>query len=98
MIPNQTETSDTADISSAKSDFDDEEALEEPERGDERKIFTPDHLVKLFIFALTWGMGAYLESQDRLKYDVFMKENMCELGLPQNTSKYPEVSILLGNP
>lgn len=81
-------------MSTSKSDIDDEEPLEETEKADERKIFTPEHLAKLFVFALTWGMGAYLESEDRSKYDGFMKENLTELDLPKNNNKNPDVSAL----
>lgn len=55
-------------------------------------LLTSEHLAKLYVFALVWGMGAFLECEDRLKYDVFLKENCPELSLPKNKAKHPDVS------
>nr|XP_023020662.1 dynein heavy chain 5, axonemal [Leptinotarsa decemlineata] len=77
------------DISAAKSDAGDldDDLLEETEKIEENKILSNEHLAKLYVFALVWGMGAYLEADDRLKYDVFMKESLRFLDLPKNDRK-----------
>lgn len=82
----------TDDISTAKSDMgDDDDILEESEKSEEHKLLTSEHLAKLYVFALTWGMGAYLDADDRLKYDIFLKENLSFLDLPINDRKNPDV-------
>lgn len=92
LIPSQVETD---DISATKSDMgDDDDMLEESEKSEEHKLLTSEHLAKLYVFALTWGMGAYLDADDRLKYDVFLKENLSFLDLPINDRKNPDVNSI----
>lgn len=79
----------SANKSDAGDDFD---LMEETEKVEEKQIFTPEHLAKIYVFALIWGMGAYLETEDRLKYDRFMKDNLDCLDLPVNDRKNPDVS------
>lgn len=89
LVPNQVEEE---DISAAKSDIDmDDDLLEEVEKVEEKKILTSEHLSKIYVFALVWGMGAYLETDDRLKYDAFIKDSLGFLDLPINDRKNPEV-------
>lgn len=91
LVPNQHEEE---DISANKSDAgDDFDLMEETEKVEEQKILTPEHLSKVYVFALIWGMGAYLETEDRLKYDEFIKGNLDFLDLPVNDKKNPDVSI-----
>lgn len=91
-MPLQIEPSD--ELSTAKSDLDmDEELTEETEKPEERKILTSEHLAKLYVFALIWGMGAFLEVDDRRKYDVFLKETFTSLDIPKPDRKNPDVSI-----
>lgn len=80
------------EVSASKPEVEDEETMEESEKVDEKKVYTPEHLARLFVFALTWGVGAHLETSDRAKCDKFMKEHLHGLDLPINTSKNPEVS------
>lgn len=89
MVPNQVEEE---DISAAKSDMgDDDDLLEETEKVEEKKILTSEHLAKLYVFALIWGMGAYLEADDRNKYNAYIKEHLGFLDLPINDRKNPDV-------
>ncbi|GJQ67798.1 hypothetical protein Trydic_g16579 [Trypoxylus dichotomus] len=73
---------------------------EEDEFGDdalkeeEFKLFTEEHLSKLYVFALAWGIGGFLENDDRLKFDSYLKEKYNdELDLPQNTYKCKDANI-----
>ncbi|KAG5886924.1 hypothetical protein JTB14_034200 [Gonioctena quinquepunctata] len=83
------------DISASKSDAGDldDDLLEETEKVEENKILTNEHLAKLYVFALVWGMGAYLEIEDRLKFDVFMKESLGFLDLPVNDRKHVGATV-----
>ncbi|XP_066156829.1 dynein axonemal heavy chain 5 [Euwallacea fornicatus] len=75
-------------------EIEDDMMMDESEKtAEERKSFTPEHLGKLFVFALTWGMGAHLETDDRLKYDKFIKENLSDLNLPINGAKNPNATV-----
>lgn len=70
-----------------------DEIVEEVEKVEEDKVFTSEHLAKLYVFALVWGMGAYLETEDRLKYDLFFREELAFLDLPVNDKKHLDVSF-----
>ncbi|KAJ8970186.1 hypothetical protein NQ314_001333 [Rhamnusium bicolor] len=76
---------------------DDDDMLDETEKSEEHKILTSEHLARLYVFALTWGMGAYLETDDRLKYDLFLKETLSFLDLPINNKKNPQVRKKIEN-
>ncbi|VEN47384.1 unnamed protein product, partial [Callosobruchus maculatus] len=90
LIPSQTEE----DVQATKSEVElDDDILEETEKIEENKVLTSEHLAKLYVFALIWGMGAYLETEDRLKYDVFIKDNLGVLDLPINDSKNPQATL-----
>lgn len=41
-----------------------------------------EHLTRLYIFALTWGLGAVLNGPDRLKMDEFFRKAFSNLDLP----------------
>ncbi|XP_011504753.1 PREDICTED: dynein heavy chain 5, axonemal [Ceratosolen solmsi marchali] len=43
---------------------------------------TEEYLRRLYVFALIWGIGALLESDDRLKYDQYLRSNFQSLDLP----------------
>jgi dynein heavy chain len=43
---------------------------------------TAEHLHRLYVFALIWGIGALLEKDDRLKYDEYLRSNFESLDLP----------------
>ncbi|XP_060534779.1 dynein axonemal heavy chain 5 isoform X2 [Cylas formicarius] len=92
LIPAQVEPKE--EVSGAKSDLGDEDDLsDETEKNEERKILTSEHLAKVYVFALTWGMGAYLDGDDRVKFDAFVKENLSFLDLPQNNPKTPDATV-----
>lgn len=92
LIPPQVEKKDEENEKSDPMDLDDD-LLEEQEKPEEAKLLTPEHLAKIFVFALTWGIGAYLENDDRAKFDAFVKENLTVLDLPKNTEKNKDVSF-----
>lgn len=68
---------------------------DEPEELSKSESIVPllpnEHLSKLYVFALVWGMGAFLDTEDRMKYDIFFKENFKHLSLPKNKAKHPDV-------
>nr|CAI5822334.1 unnamed protein product [Callosobruchus analis] len=90
LIPNQTED----EVQAIRSEVDiDDDILEETEKIEENKVLTSEHLAKLYVFALIWGMGAYLETANRLKYDVFIRDNLGFLDLPINDSKNQQATL-----
>ncbi|XP_057658943.1 dynein axonemal heavy chain 5 [Diorhabda carinulata] len=93
LIPKQQTVEE--DISAAKSDAGDleDEIIEDNEKIEENRIFTSEHLSKLYVFALVWSMGAFLETEDRIKYDVFIKEELGFLDLPINDRKNQDATV-----
>ena len=93
LVPVQVD--ETEDLSASKSDQGDldDDLLDESEKVEENKPFTNEHMSKLYVFALIWGMGAFLETADRSKYDRFLKENLTELDLPKNDRKNPDATV-----
>ncbi|RZC39074.1 dynein heavy chain 5, axonemal [Asbolus verrucosus] len=87
LVPAQVEDVEDSTAKSDQGDLDDDLILDESEKVEENKPFTIEHLSKLYVFALVWGMGAFLEIEDRNKYDVFLKENLPDLDLPKNDRK-----------
>lgn len=51
-----------------------------------------EHLHRLFIFCLTWGIGAFLNTEDCKKFDKYIRENYNSLDLPVHED-YPNASI-----
>lgn len=48
---------------------------------------TPEHLHNLYVFALIWGMGAFLDISDRRKFSNFLHEKLASvLHLPKSDS------------
>ncbi|XP_045464260.1 dynein axonemal heavy chain 5 [Harmonia axyridis] len=92
LVPPQIEKKDEETDKSDQLDLDDD-ILEEQEKPEETKLLTPEHLAKIFVFALTWGIGAYLENDDRAKFDAFVKENLTVLNLPKNTEKNKDCTL-----
>lgn len=46
---------------------------------------SPEHLHRLYVFSLVWGMGAFLELSGRVKFDLFLREKLATLlDLPSN--------------
>lgn len=82
-------------VSSVKSEHGDvdDEMVDETPKIDDNLIFTPEHLSKMYVFALIWSMGAILDTDDRKKYDTFLKDKLKHLELPFNNSRNPTVRI-----
>lgn len=59
-----------------------DELAEDVDRDDPMRHLSADHLSRLYVFALAWGMGALLELGDRKKYDQFLRDNFTQLDLP----------------
>lgn len=50
------------------------------------EIYSPEHLHRLYIFAMSWSFGALLNTQDRLKLDAIVKEKFPAFDIPQEDS------------
>lgn len=94
-MPIEVEHSEEASTTKSEHDMDDDTTEDISKSEALPFVLTPEHLAKLYVFALIWGMGAFLENEDRLKYDLFMKENLSDLDLPINMDKNPDVSFFL---
>lgn len=68
-----------------------EEENEETEE-EKRQPMTAEHLKRFYVFALVWGIGALLETSDRQKYDVYLRQNFESLNLP-TSEEYPEAKV-----
>lgn len=68
-----------------------EEENEETEE-EKRQPMTAEHLKHFYVFALVWGIGALLETSDRQKYDVYLRQNFESLDLP-TSEEYPEAKL-----
>ena len=49
---------------------------EEHESGQTSVQLTPEHLERLYIFAVMWSVGALLELDNRAKMEQFMREQV----------------------
>lgn len=63
--------------------FDSDDLLEEDETP-KNEVATPEHLHRLYIFAFAWALGAFLNSGDRTKMDVFMKKKFKNYDYPKD--------------
>ncbi|KAK0178414.1 hypothetical protein PV328_002364 [Microctonus aethiopoides] len=70
-----------------ENDIDDDDF----EMRDTSQPMTAEHLKKLYIFSLVWGIGALLETADRLKFDDYLRNNFSNLDLPVS-EKYPKAT------
>lgn len=94
LIPIQDENlEDSSASKSDQGDLDDDLLTEETEKVEENKPMTPEHLAKIYVFALVWSMGAFLETADRIKYDLFLKKSLCFLDLPQNDRRNQDATV-----
>ncbi|XP_064553878.1 dynein axonemal heavy chain 5 isoform X1 [Drosophila montana] len=62
-------------------DVPDESAVQEKE-----DMCTPEHLQRLYVFALAWGLGGYLSTSDRVKMHLFVKESFPQLDYPKGSA------------
>ena len=69
-------------------EVEDEDDLER----DKPQPMTAEHLKRLYVFALIWGIGALLETTDRTKYDEHLRTNFETLDLP-TSEKYPDAKV-----
>ncbi|XP_064640332.1 dynein axonemal heavy chain 5-like isoform X2 [Lineus longissimus] len=53
-----------------------------PSKEEKEGGVTKDHLEKLFVFTLMWSVGAFLEWDDRVKMEEFMRNHESKLNLP----------------
>lgn len=90
-MPAQTRDDDDRASKSDLGDLDDE-LLEDEAKKEEIELLSIEHLEKMYVFALVWGMGALLETSDRIKYDEFLRTKCTQLDIPVNSPKTPDVS------
>lgn len=69
-----------------------EEEEEEEQEDDVRKRMTPEHLHRLFLFCLTWSMGALLDWPSAMKFNTFVREKFTSLDWP-NSRLYPDATV-----
>ncbi|XP_017781875.1 PREDICTED: dynein heavy chain 5, axonemal [Nicrophorus vespilloides] len=87
LVPLQHE--ETKDENAENSEHGDiDEDIEEDVEKEEVQTFTSQHIAKLYVFSLIWGIGAFLDNNDRMKLDEFFKESLRELQLPTVDNKY----------
>ncbi|XP_050432698.1 dynein axonemal heavy chain 5 [Adelges cooleyi] len=75
-------------------------SAEEDEGESENNRMRPDdllpskiHLQRLFVFSLVWGLGALLETADRLKFHTYLNDNFASvLDLPSSTAQ-PDAQV-----
>ncbi|CAG5099433.1 Similar to DNAH5: Dynein heavy chain 5 [Cotesia congregata] len=58
---------------------------------DKPQPLTAEHLKKFYVFSLVWGIGALLETADRIKFDNYLRGNFEYLDLPMS-EKYPNAT------
>ncbi|KAG6453385.1 hypothetical protein O3G_MSEX008144 [Manduca sexta] len=85
LVPPQImEVEDPSAAKSVNGDIDEEE---EKEKIEEIVLFTPEHLHKIYVFALIWGFGSLLETNDRIRFDEYIKKNFKDiLCLPKHAN------------
>ena len=62
--------------------------LPDPSEGTQ---LSSQHIGRLFVFSIMWSIGAALELDDRVKMEVFIKQNL-DLDLP-NVEEYSNQTI-----
>lgn len=59
-----------------------EEAIRNILTSSEKRV-AESELKKIYVFALVWSIGAFLESDDRVKLDQFLRQSDLKLPLPE---------------
>ncbi|KAL9890241.1 LOW QUALITY PROTEIN: dynein axonemal heavy chain 1 [Glossina fuscipes fuscipes] len=72
-------------VSVSSKDSQEEDATEDAIVEEKKDTCTPEHLHRLYIFALAWGLGAYLSSTDRMKLNLYIKETFPDLDYAKGT-------------
>ncbi|XP_039763737.1 dynein heavy chain 5, axonemal [Pararge aegeria] len=90
LVPPQiVEIEDPSANKSVNGDIDDED---EKEKVEEVELFTHEHLHKIYVFTLVWGFGSLLETDDRFRFDKFIKTTFKEiLDLPKHPNNKPSI-------
>lgn len=70
----------------------DEEAPDEQQVEVKEELYSPEHIHRLYIFALTWSFGALLNTVDRVKLDQFVREKFITFDLPKHEN-FPDATI-----
>lgn len=92
LVPPQTAepVEDPSASKSVNGDMDDDE---EKEKVEEIVQFTHEHLQKIYMFALIWSFGALFETNDRVRFDNYIKKTYTEvLDIPKHATN--KTSIL----
>ncbi|XP_075145766.1 dynein axonemal heavy chain 1 [Haematobia irritans] len=84
LVPVKKEEEQAVSVCSKESG--DEEAAEEPVVEEKEDTCTPEHLHRLYIFALAWGLGAYLSASDRVKMNQYVKQSFPDLDYAKGTA------------
>lgn len=69
-----------------------EEEEEEEGENEVQKRLSPEHLHRLFLFSLTWSMGALLDSPSAIKFNKFVREKFTSFDWP-NSRLYPDATV-----
>ncbi|CAG9558495.1 unnamed protein product [Danaus chrysippus] len=90
LVPPQiVEVEDTSANKSINGDIDDDD---DKEKAEEIVLFTHEHLHKIYVFSLVWGFSSLLETQDRLRFDKYIKSTFSELlELPTHPNNKPSI-------
>lgn len=69
-----------------------DEAPDEQQHEEKEELYSPEHIHRLYIFALTWSFGALLNTTDRLKLDTFVKGRFTTFDFPADET-HPDSTI-----
>lgn len=83
LVPPQTEESEEA---TTNTNISNGTTTNEAEEEAASCHMTPDHLKKVYVFSLIWGLGAFLSLGDRDLFNTFVRDKLTALDLPPATS------------
>lgn len=70
----------------------DDEIPDEQQTEEKTEVYSPEHLHRLYIFAMTWSFGALLDTSDRKKIDNFVRERFTKFNFPSDDNN-PDATI-----